>query len=1263
MASLLGADGQGTTTADAVSIPSSYTIDAGGTLTIPVGLENNNPNYVAFQMEIALPQGFSPVLNEKGKIAFTKTERMDESHSITYNYDAESNIIKLICTSMESATFSGNSGELFSFDIQAAASTGAGFYSLSIKNILFSTSSSAPEGAVGYTLSNVKSNIYIKGEGGLLAPEAFQMNPYDYGIGDGYSGYFDSGYTWYGGFAFDVVNPFEEEYSGKEFYFTYNTLTIDGTAFNIQYGIQGMNNPRTEDGGNPANTLAPPANGSVIQINAKQDGWMYVVTRISTNKQYTVFEDGKAIGYKLAMADIDNTGYFLDNKVEIEVVGEGAYNYVTEPISNVSTIATGESYSINGYGVIYFPVRAGSVYYVNACGSKIVWGGMYYSPKEALSVIVSSNDSYYDDIVIVKTESKEVLIEALTTQISTSETAISQLVNPNIPGVADLQTLIEEARKLTIDSDVSTLKDTLNRLTRQTNAVVSLDREYQSLAELLTTVEGTIQQNPSADPTLVSEVTTKISEVRTGLTNGAYNSQDIAALTDQMNRYNSLLSQLYLTINVTQPGTLNSLILAQASNYEDVKGLNLSGKLNDSDLQTLRNLTGMIELNMAEAQVTELQYSQFSNMQQLEKVVLPNSLTKIPGECFYYCTALTDVTLPEGLQSIEAYAFYNCYNLTSINLPEGLKSLGYYCFGYCSALTEIELPSTLASIDSRPFGYSQNLKSITVKSIIPVELGNYLISYDYDSQCKLYVPNMAVDTYRAANYWQNMQIEGIDYQPENIAVASKVSLTWPEEAGSAYKPNVRIERNQNYGAGDPAAYGSLTVNGESTVWFGDFTAVWEPEYENWYSKYNESTGNYEGSRYSYTTLMANTPIRANSVNVELTTGTYQWNFITFPFDVKVSDIKNIRQTGAPLVIRRYDGKNRADSKMSETWVDMTEGMTLEAGKGYIWQSANGDEDYGDNVFLVTALDNDKKKNIFTTEDVTVALDEYTSEFSQNRSWNLIGNPYPTYYDIHFLGTNAPITVWNSYNRVYQAYVPGDDEYVLNPGQAFFIQRPLNQESITFNQEGRQTDTNIRLYDNNGNGNGTLSLNTASERQIFNLQLTGIEEGQADRTRIVVNPNAAADYELGRDAAKFMSSEAEAAQLYSVQNGIRFAINERPLTNGVIELGIATGVAGSYTIKLDTAAGNEVWLIDRETGEEISLNNTNGYTFTASKGTTEGRFAIRLGAGSVTGANIVVGQDNGVKINNNEPTYNLNGQQVTAPANGIFINDGNTIVVK
>ena len=964
----------------------------------------------------------------------------------------------------------------------------------------------------------------------------------------------------------------------------------------------------------------------------------------------------------------------------------------------------------------------------------------------------------------------EVLLERLTAQLAITNAALQQLTYP-VPGRADLEALVAEAATMTVETDAAVLKNTIKQMKSLTEAVVALDQMYKNIAATIAHVEAVIQANQYASPTVLAEVNTLIAQVKAGLAAGSYTADDIQQIIDTFGRYAELLNQTYLVINVVEPGTLGDLILEKVENFNEVKGLSVSGKLNSADLQTLKgNLTSLTALDLYGTNLTTIANEQFRGQTALQGVILPSQLQSIGEYAFYGCTSLVDVVFPTKLQTIGEYAFQNCYSivnlvfptslkeignyafyncssLENVNFPEGLTSIGYdafYCgrydyyydengnyheirgsikeislpstlktlgsgafgyqtclekvtfadgltainnttFYYCTALTQLELPKTLESIGSEAFYYCTALKNVelpegltkiesnafrycssleevvlpstlqyvyhpfyncnaltkmTAKAIVPAVTNDNSIMGGNESQCTLTVPNLSIKVYKQTSYWSQFNIVGADILPDNILIVNDYRLNWPDSVSQNYKPNVmigKVENNNYYYSYQRYTYGSLTVQGNSTLSMQNFSMLYDFYWQRQYSN----------NPQSFTSLVNKGVMRADNVQLNMNLPYNRWCFITLPFDVKVSDIQ-IADSEVPFVVRKYDGQKRAEGLNNETWVNMTADSTLHAGKGYIWQTPS------DNMlFTMTAQQTVNKNNIFANDNVDVELAYYESEFEHNRSWNLIGNPYPAYFDIRAMKTSAPITVWNMNNSNYEAYSPKDDSYILTPGQAFFVQRPVNESSITFLSEGRQIN---RVVNTDADYSGVNRVAANEERSVFNLTLTGAD--QSDRTRFVINSKAKMDYESGRDASKFMSMEQGSSQLYTVLNNVQYAINERPLGDGMIELGLNIGSEGTYTIALDTQVENEVYLIDQETGEEIRIDGTEGYTFYAKKGVLEGRFIIRLGSGDVTGIKAI---DKSQLTN--DSYYNLGGQRVLNPAKGLYINNGKKVVVK
>ena len=136
-----------------------------------------------------------------------------------------------------------------------------------------------------------------------------------------------------------------------------------------------------------------------------------------------------------------------------------------------------------------------------------------------------------------------------------------------------------------------------------------------------------------------------------------------------------------------------------------------------------------------------------------------------------------------------------------------------------------------------------------------------------------------------------------------------------------------------------------------------------------------------------------------------------------------------------------------------------------------------------------------------------------------------------------------------------------------------------------------------------NGGGDINMPI---RQINNIAI-GYGNVEADRTRVVFNEEKSLDYEVGTDAAKMLSNDAD-YQIYTLDGkGTKYSINERPLDNGEVPVGIVVKEAGQVTI-FATRLDCSLALIDKEKGITRNLA-AHGYTFTSAAGTFENRFVL------------------------------------------------------
>ena len=667
----------------------------------------------------------------------------------------------------------------------------------------------------------------------------------------------------------------------------------------------------------------------------------------------------------------------------------------------------------------------------------------------------------------------------------------------------------------------------------------------------------------------------------------------------------------------------------------------------------------------------------------LQEVVIPDNVKSIDSYAFYRNGCLTRVQFPEGLSTIGSDAFQNCWRLDSLQMPSTLTSLGSWSFadcrslhtvqlneglseiyGYafenCYTLEEIVLPSSLRTCTERPFSNCHNLKKIYARSVIPANTNNYcpLSGYGFNSAV-LYVPTWSLQEYQLADGWREFAtVEATDYMPQNVVINKDFTFALRDTLAADYRPNIYLEwtntRGQDSYGQNYYERGNLTINSRSKLPANEFRMHVSP-YAKYYSDETEAyrlngSSNYYYTEYNPTCLIVNGEMRAEDVDLMYTFYKNRWNFFSVPFDVEMKDFVQV-DSNTQWVIREYSGANRANGIMDSTWVNVGRDGVLKAGKGYALHLTGGGGDF--HVKPLTESVN--RQAIFLATDREVALEENLSEFEHNRSWNLIGNPYPSFFDTRFLDFQAPITVWNSYNQSYVAYSPVDDSYILSPGESFFVQRPVDQETITFAKEGRQTHMHARLLSETP---VQVPAADAAQRTVYNLLLTG--ENGTDHTRVVVNEQAEAGYELNRDAGKFMSLNPLMPQLFSVGGQTRYAINERPLGDAVVELGMYIGQEGEYTLALAEDRPVSFILEDRLLGTYTELSAGEGYTFSAEKGTVAGRFYIHLVAGELTGLDNAASNEQAAEA----PAYNVAGQPVNAKTfKGILVQKGRKLLQK
>ncbi len=157
--------------------------------------------------------------------------------------------------------------------------------------------------------------------------------------------------------------------------------------------------------------------------------------------------------------------------------------------------------------------------------------------------------------------------------------------------------------------------------------------------------------------------------------------------------------------------------------------------------------------------VTTIEKEGFSQLRDIENVVIPDSITNIGPGAFSGCSSLERITLPfigesktkksktenmflglgyifggntyednskfvpsslksvilsDTCETIPDYSFHDCSSLRSITIPDGVTSIGFFAFRNCNCLTSIAIPDSVTSIGGGIFTGCSNLENVTV---------------------------------------------------------------------------------------------------------------------------------------------------------------------------------------------------------------------------------------------------------------------------------------------------------------------------------------------------------------------------------------------------------------------------------------------------------------------------------------------------------------------------------------------------------------------
>ncbi len=338
-------------------------------------------------------------------------------------------------------------------------------------------------------------------------------------------------------------------------------------------------------------------------------------------------------------------------------------------------------------------------------------------------------------------------------------------------------------------------------------------------------------------------------------------------------------------------------------------------------------------------------------------------------------------------------------------------------------------------------------------------------------------------------------------------------------------------------------------------------------------------------------------------------------WVSFPFNVKLSDVFGLGAYGEYWAVQYYNGEKRAlyglPTEESTGWEyvaktkEEADTKTLYANQGYVvclnYRRLSTDYGYttggGRKVSLYFPSANRVNvADVHNQDPRTVTLEEHPKgdRIAWNHwNWHLIGIPsFANPGFEHPTQTDAPF--FYEYDHAYDGYGPRvSSEMTFRAMHAYIFQ-----------YAGKIEWTGIV----NITPRSIAARQTEEDPITLRLELIHGDRTH-DKTFIQLRDDKGTKgFDLNLDLTKMLN---KGANIYSVVNGDQMAGNAVPKEESIIPLGVVITEAGDYTFAMPEGTnGVNVELIDYETGISTPLTALN-YTVNMPAGSFDNRFAVRI----------------------------------------------------
>ena len=195
--------------------------------------------------------------------------------------------------------------------------------------------------------------------------------------------------------------------------------------------------------------------------------------------------------------------------------------------------------------------------------------------------------------------------------------------------------------------------------------------------------------------------------------------ESIVSWIDDADFHDGIVRQ-YIHVNVETPGAFSETLKERGIDYNEVRSLKVSGRVNADDLLFMGDMPVLQNLNIKDIIIDDendqnddrIPDEAFRNAL-ISHLILPDRLRIIGNWAFSGVPIVGTLVFPEGLEDIQSYAFYTSNSLKSpsirVEFPSTLKKIGRSAFEGNVVSGNLKLPEGLEEIEEYAFREGKNI--------------------------------------------------------------------------------------------------------------------------------------------------------------------------------------------------------------------------------------------------------------------------------------------------------------------------------------------------------------------------------------------------------------------------------------------------------------------------------------------------------------------------------------------------------------------------